>query len=356
MRLAFAVALLIPVLAACSGSRCAHVACFQFQVCDPSDGLCKCAGAVCPIGKSCDGTRCVGALGDAGNAGDAGDAGDGGDAGDAGDSGYAGDAGDAGDAGCELPDAGDDCPGVTCPPGTFCSRADALCHCGRRDGRVCTGSAANCEVFLGVDGCLLGFCVIRNPDCTTVSSYCQSPYETCDPETGNCLCGPITDSGTFPPTCGRGFFCGSFDGGTPPQCFQPCDPYAQNCPSLAPPADGGAPDGSIVQSCYYEPWMDALVCEPILNPDGHEGLACDQNSDCSMDQFGNGLACFPLTGDELDAGFVRACRFYCDNFDGGMHICPQAVADPPNVLCVPVAIVDAGGTPIAVGACVPWSR
>ena len=145
-RLAFAVALLIPVLAACSGSRCAHVACFQFQACDSSDGLCKCAGAVCPIGESCDGTRCVGALGGAGDAGDGGDAGDAGDA---------GGAGDGGDAGCELPDSGDDCPGMTCLPGTLCSRADGLCHCGRRDGPVCKGNS-RCEVYLAGDGCAVG--------------------------------------------------------------------------------------------------------------------------------------------------------------------------------------------------------
>jgi hypothetical protein len=169
------------------------------------------------------------------------------------------------------------------------------------------------------------------------------------------VCGQITDGGPLPPTCSKGFFCGSVDGGTPPQCFQPCDPYAQDCPFLAPPADGGTPDGSIEQGCYYEPWMDALVCEPVLNPGGYEGLACNENSDCPVDPVYGGLACFPLTADELDAGFVRACRYYCDSFDGGSHVCPGVGHGGGLRQCVPIAIVDPGGTSIAVGACQPYA-
>ena len=63
----------------------------------------------------------------------------------------------------------------------------------------------------------------------------------------------------------------------------------------------------------------------------------------------------PLNGDELDAGFVQSCRYYCDNFDGGPHLCP-GVSHGGNPLreCIPVSIVDAGGTDIAVGACQPY--
>jgi hypothetical protein len=206
------------------------------------------------------------------------------------------------------------------------------------------------------DGGFVGCC----EDCPVCDSVvCISPFETCDPNTGNCLCGPITDSGTLPPQCASGFFCGSFDGGAPPQCFQPCDPYGANCPTLSVSPDAGAPDGgSIVQSCYYEAWMNALVCEPVLNPIGYEGLPCSENDACPVIPTYGALACLPLTADEVSSGFTRACRFYCDTFDGGGdHRCP----DIPHCLqcgdpirkCVPLAIVDAGGTPIAVGACQP---
>jgi hypothetical protein len=152
-----------------------------------------------------------------------------------------------------------------------------------------------------------------------------------------------------------GFFCGSFDGGTAPQCFQPCDPFAENCPALTFP-DAGAPDASIIQACYYEPWMNALVCEPVVNSRSNEGLNCTENDDCPMVQLG-GLACFPLTPYELDAGYTRSCRYYCDTFADGGHFCPaipRCLTCPAPVReCVPIAIVDAGGTPIAVGACQP---
>jgi hypothetical protein len=185
---------------------------------------------------------------------------------------------------------------------------------------------------------------------------CPSPYETCDPDTNNCVCGAITDSGPLPPVCPKGFFCNSFDGGTPPQCFKPCDPYAENCPTLACPPDAGAPDGSIEQACYYEPSMNALVCEPVLNPGGYESLACTENGDCPPgDPNYGGMACFPLTTDELDAGLTRACRYYCDSFDGGQHLCPGVSHGGPQVRqCVPIAMVDAGGISIAVGACQPY--
>jgi hypothetical protein len=209
------------------------------------------------------------------------------------------------------------------------------------------------------DSGIIGYCLGGNL-CDAVNSAggCPSKLETCDPNTGNCLCGPITDAGPLPAACAKGFFCGSLDGGTPPQCFQPCDPYAQNCPTLAPPADGGAdggaPDASLVQACYYEQTMNALVCEPIVKA-GYEGLACSVNGDCPVDPQYGGLACFPLSGDELDAGFVRACRYYCDNFDGGPHLCPGiSHGGNPVRQCVPVSIVDAGGTNIAVGACQPY--
>jgi hypothetical protein len=142
-----------------------------------------------------------------------------------------------------------------------------------------------------------------------------------------------------PPQCQRGFFCASTDGGATPQCFQPCDPYAENC--------------QIGQACYYEPSLDALVCEPELDAGGYEGFACDENDECPVDPMFGGMACFPLNTDELDAGYTRACRYYCDNFDGGPHLCPGF--GYPFRQCVPIAIVDAGGTPIAVGACQPYS-
>jgi hypothetical protein len=245
---------------------------------------------------------------------------------------------------------------VTCPPETFCTSADSMCHCGGRDGPICR--QATCAVYTGNDGCQVGFCIASQP-CDSV--ICASAFETCDPSTGNCLCGPITDAGPLPPQCSDGFFCGSFDGGVPPQCFQPCDPYAQNCPALTFPPDGGepdsgAPDGSIAQACYYEPWMNALVCEPVLRPRGNEAFSCTENDDCPTVQLGS-LACFPLTPYELDAGYARACRFYCDTFADGGHRCPaipRCLTCPDPVReCVPIAIVDAGGTPFAVGACQP---
>jgi hypothetical protein len=258
------------------------------------------------------------------------------------------------------------CTNVICAAGNVCSAQDGRCHCAAVDGPVCTGASTCVLYFPGSgltppngqpypDSGIIGFCKGGNL-CDSVT--CGSKLENCDPGTGNCLCGPITDAGPLPPQCQKGFFCGSLDGGSAPQCFQPCDPYAQNCPTLAPPADGGvdagAPDASLIQACYYEVGMNALVCEPVIKA-GYEGLACSVNGDCPVDPQYGGLACFPLTGDELDAGFVRACRYYCDNFDGGPHLCP-GISKGGNPLrqCVPISIVDAGGTDIAVGACQPY--
>jgi hypothetical protein len=244
------------------------------------------------------------------------------------------------------PETGDGCPGVTCTEGNVCSAADGLCHCGERSGPICWGDLA-CTIF--TDRCV-AVCV---PPPICESYPCSSPYETCDPRTGECVCGSILDGGPPPPVCSSGFFCSSFDGGAPPQCFQPCDPYTQNCPTLPPP-DGGLPDASILQGCYYEQELNALVCEPELNPNGYEGIACNENSDCPVDPQLGGMACFPLTADEVDAGLARACRYYCDTFDGGTHLCPGVAHWPALRHCVPVAIVDAGGVDIAVGACQPY--
>jgi hypothetical protein len=175
---------------------------------------------------------------------------------------------------------------------------------------------------------------------------CANPLETCDPNSGYCVCGIVVnvcDAGLFPPRCVNGAFCASIDGGAKPHCYQPCDLYAQNCPWLPPP-DGGLPDASVIQACYYEPFVNALVCETV-NLQSHESLACNQNSDCTF-----GQDCFPLSAAELDAGFVRACRYACDEFDGGQHFCP----DTGERKCVPVSIVsDDAGTTTAVGACQP---
>jgi hypothetical protein len=128
-----------------------------------------------------------------------------------------------------------------------------------------------------------------------------------------------------------------------------CDPFAQNCPFL-PPVDGGASDASIVQNCYYEPYLNTTVCEPVINLQSYESLACSQNSDCVADSQ-DGEDCFPLSPAELDAGFVRACRYFCDDFfDGGTHHCPGGGVR----ICVPVAVIGAdGGEPFPLGACQP---
>jgi hypothetical protein len=140
--------------------------------------------------------------------------------------------------------------------------------------------------------------------------------------------------------CPAGDVCAQF-GTDPAACFQLCDPLTQDCP-FAPDGEG--------QGCFYEPSIDSLVCEPG-NDAGYESMPCSQNSDCWI-----GQDCFPLTTDEVDAGFAQACRFFCDLLDGGQDPCP-GVSHGGNAVrqCVTVATASGeNGTTVTVGACQPY--
>jgi hypothetical protein len=407
------------ILQQCVSDLCANVNCSNGNSCTPSDGMCRCGGVICgadslcdqtlhqcssvlpcqdvlcPGGESCDPTTGTCACGGSASCGGGQSCIDGGCVGDpcfglhcsgAGMACYAGVCRCGGSTG---PSCNQDelcqgnacvlsarCLDVSCAPGNVCSPADGLCHCAVVDGPICQGHST-CTLYFAASGLptpdgakypdsgMLGYCMGGNL-CDSVNGGrgCLNPLESCNPATGYCHCGTIRDAGALPPMCNppntSGVnFCASIDGGASPQCFQPCDPYAQNCPTLAPPdggADGGAPDASLLQACYYEPFLNALVCEAVTKLDSYESFECTKNSDCAPQPNG-GLDCFELTGDELDSGFVRACRYFCDNFDGGQHLCPGVgKGGSPVRQCVPISIVtDDAGTSTAVGACQPYA-
>jgi hypothetical protein len=117
-------------------------------------------------------------------------------------------------------------------------------------------------------------------------------------------------------------------------CFQLCDPFAQDCPALIT---------GTVQGCYYEAAVDSLVCEP-----SGPGYALSHPCSRSEDECSPGQDCFQLTADELDAGFVRTCRSFCDPSSGGL--CPGA-----NQPCEAVGTATgANGASITFGACPPY--
>ncbi len=390
----------------CVSDSCTNVNCTNGNSCTPSDGVCRCGGTICgadqlcdqishqcfsapkcqdilcPGGESCDSTTGGCACGTSAGCID-GQACNGGictadpcfglHCSGAGMACYAGVCRCGGSTGpaCNQDEvcAGNacvlsaKCNGTSCTPGNVCSASDGQCHCAAPDGPICIGGST-CTFYFPNSGLvppngasypdsgILGYCL--GGDLCGSLHKCTNPLETCEPTTGFCLCGSISDAGPLPPQCTNGTFCASIDGGVAPQCFQPCDPYAQDCPTLAPSdggLDAGAPDASLVQGCYYEQSMNALVCEPSTNPSSYESLACTSNADCTP-----GQDCFPLSGDELDAGFVRACRLFCDNFDGGEHLCPGVgLGGSPVRECVPVSIVtDDAGNSTAVGACQPY--
>ncbi len=240
------------------------------------------------------------------------------------------------------------CNGVTCTPGNVCG-ADQLCHCAQVDGPVCAGGST-CTLFfsgdgLGIanvlpiaDGGLMGLCLGGNP-CDGVT--CPSSFETCNTDTGVCDCGQGSQAGE-PTQCPESQFCSSIDGDpVAAKCFQPCDPYGQDCFILTQ-LDDGAPDASL--GCYYESKIGTPVCEQVGSHPGGALAPCHDNTDCQAS-----LGCFAL-GSGADAGPIRECCGYCDVFDGGEHLCAE------NLQCVPVIIVvNDAGTKLAIGACEPYA-
>ncbi len=338
--------------AACSGVLCA-----AGESCDPSSGACLCGGAVCDGGQACIdggcaedpclGVHCPGAPDDAcwGGVCRCG-----------GPDGPICDTGQVCVASSKTCAPAALCAGTTCAGGSICGPADGLCHCGGLAGRVCQGGAV-CVLFFpdggpvpdggaaaGGDGGaavpagLVGKCLGGNL-CAGVT--CPNG-ESCDETSGQCLCGG--DAGVAGFACAPGQFCGTLAGGAAPQCLTPCDVYAQppfTKVSACPRLDGGAPDASIPQACYYEAQEEGTLCEP--RGAGLDGDPCGVQTDCAP-----GFGCFaPPAGS--DGGGGLSCWAYCDTFNGGVHGCAILGRQ-----CVSVTILSlSDGGSLGIGACEP---
>ncbi|MHB1847102.1 MAG: hypothetical protein ACYCWW_19945, partial [Deltaproteobacteria bacterium] len=332
---------------------CEGVLCTGGTSCDPLSGVCQCGGAVCDGGMACiDGGCAVDPCFGVTCPGGPGNACYGGLCHCGGPDGPLCDTGQLCVAAAKSCQPSELCQGVSCPPGTLCGAGDGLCHCAGVDGPVCVGGAS-CVLYgldggpplppdAGLpDGGLIGRC-LGGDLCAGVA--CPQG-ESCNAASGACLCG--ADAGFPGVACGVGQICGALPGGAGPSCITPCDPYAQppfqSVPSC-PKADGGAPDASVSQGCYYEALASALLCEPSGH--GTDGAPCSVQSDCAA-----GFGCFAPPA-SLDAGAGgNQCWAFCDSFDGGVHTCAGFGRQ-----CAEVALLSGDGGVMPIGACFPASQ
>jgi hypothetical protein len=324
--------------------RCFLVSCVREMVCDPADGLCKCGAEQCGPGtvcspqdrtcitrSPCEGVACAAGLSCDEDEGRCKCGGTGG---------ALCDVGQRCESGACVADL---CASVTCTGGTVCNPGDGKCHCGETSGDVCLYGQT---------------CVPVQKKCQT-STLCAGVRcpggASCDPADGQCRCG-----GAGGPVCGPNQSCDIAQqrcvGGD--QCFN------KTCPAntVCDPEDGSCRCGSAGTVCTAQQVClgdtDAsrvcrTSCDPVnLTPCENtescgydittklslcaypgaraEGAACDVNTQC-----GRGLGCVALSG-TID----KACRAYCARPDGA--------CEDPTRSCRTFA-----GAPATLGACMP---
>ncbi|HUB05975.1 MAG TPA: hypothetical protein VMB50_03195 [Myxococcales bacterium] len=349
----------------CLGTAaCTGVLCAAGESCDPSDGSCRCGGAVCDGGQACIdggcaadpclGVHCSGAPDDAcyGGACRCG-----------GPDGPICDTGQVCVASAKTCEPAALCAGTSCQAGAICGPSDGLCHCGALAGPVCTGGAV-CVLFFpdggqvpdagpSLDGGAEGGAPVDAGPPTGLVGRCLGGNlcagvtcpegESCDETSGDCLCG--TDAGFAGFKCNPAQFCGSLPGHGP-SCLTSCDVYDQppyTKTSACPLADGGSPDASVPQACFFEGALGDTLCEPVGK--GIDGDPCAAQTDCAA-----GYGCFTAVGGG-DAGSGPACWAFCDTFSGvgGVHGCAIL-----GRTCVRVTVLPLGdGGVLGIGACEP---
>jgi hypothetical protein len=245
---------------------CATVQCSAMNVCDPTDGLCKCKGVVCLAGERCDPAL-----------------------------------------GCVQSSA---CNQVTCSGLTTCDPADGLCKCGGAGGPVC---ASNQICVLTPQPVCQGGGACNQPDGGPVTCAGNT---SCDPNDGVCKCG-----GAGGIVCSTGEIC--VNGFTSNACRTPCDPLSPSCTAgnfcffdysvAIPVAYCAAPTGSSLEGdacttatqCFASATSRSLVCVGLFP--GQAGICreyCDATNDAGCPQTPPNQMCMPLPG-ATDAGFCQ---------------------------------------------------
>jgi hypothetical protein len=266
------------------------VVCDAPQLCDPSDGICKCGGrggVVCPTGFTCDSasntclsTRC----------------------------------------------ANNDCSDK---PGTACDQRDGLCKCGGTGGAVCATNEV-CNPASGACEPLL--------NCNAVAC----PYlQTCDQATGTCQCGTAG--------CAAGQSCSVTAGSSAKVCVaNACAGVTCAGSSVCDPADGECKCNGVTcqagQACSCPAGSDggcgatdrvcrtANGCDGVVCPNNH--TACDPvDSKCKCPGPGGPVCaasqiCTLLPTPQCSGGSQ------CVEADGGPRTCAGGTScDPEDGLC-----------------------
>lgn len=263
-----------------------RVQCAAPETCDPTDGLCKCGGiggVDCQEGFICDvnSTTCLSTV----------------------------------------------CGDITCGGGTACDITDNVCKCGGTGGQEC-GPSQFCNPALGRCEAAL--------DCSTVT--CESSAETCDPASGQCLCGEAT--------CGEGETCVAGEAGA--TCAEDrCSGVSCVGASTCDAADGFC-------KCNGAICKGGEACECPSGTDGgceDTSRVCRPGSACTNVTCGPGLTCDPGDGqckcggpggplcstDQVcDLGPPPTCTGgeQCVNPDGTQKQCTGGTScDPEDGLC-----------------------
>jgi hypothetical protein len=320
--------------------RCTLVTCARGMVCDASDGQCRCGTSTCDLGTVCAPQQktcvpedaCAGVTCVAGLACDPGD-------GQCKCGGVGGAACAAGERCDQMKCSSDPCASVACPSGSTCDPSDAQCHCGGTGGEIClygqTCQAAQkkCQVSTL---CATAQCV-GGTSCDPVDGLCHcggstgpvcGTSQTCDLAKHVCLGGDHCMN----VTCPTNTVCNSEDG----TCH--CGSLGPICTSDQACITNGSGTSTCRQTCdpvSQTPCDASSACVYSLNlslslcgapGSGHEGDLCGATSEC-----GRGLAC-------AVQGFNGYCRAYCQQPDG---VC----ADPVQT-CHAL-----DGAPSTLGAC-----
>jgi hypothetical protein len=271
----------------CVDDLCAGVSCSGGTVCDPADGVCKCHGVVCQSGQTC---ACNGRASLTSCA--------------------------SAERSCRASSA---CAGVNCAGGTTCDPADGVCKCGGPGGAICStqqvcviGPPARCE---------------GGAQCSIADGGTRAcPGGTsCDPEDGRCKCGgrggmtcKEATENEAAEVCVSSVFLQA--------CRKPCDPRSPDCPT-----------GTY---CY----VDSSLINPVAycaapTDTRQEEQSCVAPTACFVGNPAKPLHC---TG--ISLGTAGICHSYCDVAAGAVG-CSQA---PKAQNCLQI-----DGAPSGFGYCQP---